>query len=355
MKFIYIDTNQYRHLFSQNKGFSEDIHQLICNLVDNSHAELLLPDQTDDEIERNRLNAWPDDHNRKQQNQIEKLRSDAKNIDDKYSQYSKAEFLSKEISAHADKLKKEASATSTNFTSKRSNGNKLLSELRSRAQKIQETSEIIERSKLRRDKKNPPFTDGLGDHLIWESVVDYLRTKSKPQLIFVGRDDKAWGKDSPNQWLVDEFKKRTSGSVTFIRQLSDIPGLTAKEAEKIRVAERENNKNIALEEFVSSSSFMSAGDNIQKILEFRDILDEGDIVRIYDAARTNSQIYQSFFTKDALKTLLSDENGFALPVLDDVDDFEWKIFIRRNAIELPRQSDEPEEKSLETILDELDW
>lgn len=355
MKFIYIDTNQYRHLFSQNKGFSEDIHQLICNLVDNSHAELLLPDQTNDEIERNRLNAWPNDHSKKQHNQIDKIRSEAKSIDDNFSQYSKSSHLSKEMRSHADKIERDTVTAVANFTASRSGGNKLLGELRDRAQIINESSEIVERAKLRRDKKNPPFTESLGDHLIWESILDYLCTKSRPQLIFVGRDDKAWGKEAPNQWLMNEFKKRTSGSVTFVRQLSDIPGLTAKEAEKIRVAERENNKSISMEEFVSSSSFMAAGDNIKKLLEFRDILDEGDIVRIFDAASTNSQIYQSFFTKDSLRTILSDENGFALPILDEVGDYEWKIFIARNAIELPRQSDQGPIDGVKAILDGIDW
>jgi len=43
MKYIFIDTNQYQHIFSENEGFSENIKEILVRLIDREHVRLLLP------------------------------------------------------------------------------------------------------------------------------------------------------------------------------------------------------------------------------------------------------------------------------------------------------------------------
>lgn len=79
MKYIYIDTNQYRHLFSSTEGFSEDIFRLLNLLLGQGKAKLLLPQQTSDEIERNRLRGWPESELKGYASKIEDLKKKLRN------------------------------------------------------------------------------------------------------------------------------------------------------------------------------------------------------------------------------------------------------------------------------------
>ena len=60
MKYIFIDSTQYRFLFSRSEGFSEKIYELLIKLIDRNRIRLLLPQQTKDEVERNRFREWPE-------------------------------------------------------------------------------------------------------------------------------------------------------------------------------------------------------------------------------------------------------------------------------------------------------
>ena len=58
MKYLFIDTNIYKYLFSDNTTFSDDVVVLVKKLIDNEKLILILPTQVIDEVERNHLESW---------------------------------------------------------------------------------------------------------------------------------------------------------------------------------------------------------------------------------------------------------------------------------------------------------
>jgi len=351
MKYLFIDSNQYYHLFSSDEGFSDEIHKLICELHDTDHVKLLVPQQTSEEVNRNKVRKWPESHEKKKKSRINTIRAKAEKLEAEYAEYAKTGGLVGDINKDADRLERRLGEELKQFTSKRSKANtKLASLLKDRAITIVETNSIYDAAVRRQKKGNPPYGETLGDHLIWESLIQHLEGEIRPELIFVSNDSTAWGKSSPDTWLVDEFKKRTNGSIIFVNRLSDIPGLTKEEVEKIREAEQKAIVSNRLSDFIHSASFVEAGENIRRLLKYKDALDESDLTLAFDAARTNHEIYQSFFTSGHLNELFRDgETEYAQAALESIDKSQWDDFVRKNNITLKRQIDEEEESN------EINW
>ena len=348
MKYLFIDSNQYYHLFSSDEGFSDEIHKLICELHDTDHVKLLVPQQTSEEVNRNKVRKWPDSHEKKKRSRINTIRVKAEKLKTEYAEYTKTNTLVDEINKDAIRLEKRLKDELKQFTSKRSKANtKLASLLKDRAITIAETDSIYNTAVRRQKKGNPPYGETLGDHLIWESLIHYLQVENRPELIFVSNDSTAWGKGTPDSWLVDEFKERTNGNITFVNRLSDIPGLTTEEVEKIREAEQKAIISNKLSDFIHSASFVEAGENIRKLLKYKDALDESDLILAFDAARTNHEIYQSFFTSSYINELFRDgDTEYTQAALESVDKSQWDDFVRKNNITLKRQIDEEVPKEI---------
>lgn len=56
MKYLFIDSNQYRHIFSANEQFSDEILDLLLKLNEKNKLKFIVPQQVKDEVERNRDN-----------------------------------------------------------------------------------------------------------------------------------------------------------------------------------------------------------------------------------------------------------------------------------------------------------
>jgi hypothetical protein len=180
----------------------------------------------------------------------------------------------------------------------------------------------------------------LGDALIWESLLAFLKSApKKSSLIFVARDQSAWGKDGFNPWLEKELKDDTNVSISLTSALADIDLLTKEEQKRLRDVEREELKNNAVSSFVNSRSFISAGLNCQGLVQYKDILTEDDYRKIIEASTSNLEIYQSFFTSGPLNTLCSGEGDFVIDYLEKISKEIWDKFTLMNGIHLKRQMD----------------
>lgn len=352
MKYFYIDTNQYRNLYSESRGFSDDVHELICKLVDEGHGILLMPQQTIDEIERNRLRAWPEKQVKLAQSEIDKLEKKANGVRDGYGEYESSRILAEDIDRHTEELRNSLAAKEAVFIDDSSSENQKMQTLYAKAETLQETDTIYNRANKRYSKGNPPHDTKIGDHLIWESILERLAGEDAPELIFVANDGNAWGKTKPDDWLVREFRDKTSGNVTFLKRLSDIPGLTTEEQLKIKEAEQRAIINNTIDDFAQSNDYSSAGTNAQRLLLYKSLYDESDYARIIDAARTNYSIRNSWFTPSPLRSLLEDpENeGYVLAPVESLDQGEWLKFERKFKTRLRRQHDEDDAS---TSLSEL--
>lgn len=339
MKYILIDSNQYRHLFSTHEGFSDTVYELLIKLADSGQVSLLLPQQIKDEVERNRYRGWPEAEVKNINAKIKSL----KDLIDKKSEdlagYKSYTTLKNEFESEISRLSKEAEKISTTFVSNRSKATQKLRKIFNKAISIPETDTIKITATTRFQKGNPPYNDNLGDALIWESAIDYLNNFKRSNLIFVTNDKHAWGETVFDPFLQNEYKMKVKGKVLYINKLSDIPDLTADEQEKIRAEELENSKRNAISDFINSQSFVDAGSNADRLLTYKELLGTNDYEEVLRSSLENHEIYQSFFTSIPLTELITGVNGYVVPEVEKIDSDLWKRFVKRFEISLKRQSD----------------
>lgn len=339
MKYILIDSNQYRHLFSPSEGFSDSICELLIKLIDSGQVKLILPQQIRDEVERNRYRGWPEAEIKNINTKMKTLNDLIDKKSEDLTAYRSYVPLKKEFESQISKLSRESERISKTFTSNRSKANQKLKKIFDRAEFIPETKDIRNSADLRFRKGNPPYNDNLGDSLIWESVIDYLKNFKRSNLIFVTNDKRAWGESVFDTFLQNEYKNKVRGKVLYNNKLSDIPDLTADEQEKIRAEELENSKRNAISDFVNSQSFIDAGSNTNKLLSYKELFSPMDYEEILRASLDNHEIYQSFFTAISLKGLVTGINGYVVSEVEKIDTDLWKRFSGRYEIDLKRQSD----------------
>ncbi|KKW20582.1 MAG: hypothetical protein UY64_C0043G0007 [Parcubacteria group bacterium GW2011_GWA1_51_12] len=343
MKYIFIDSNQYRHIYSASEGFSKEVYDLLLRLSDQEHIQLLIPKQTKDEVERNRWRGWPEAEEKDINTKIERIDREIQEFSKRYAEYKNSEKLLSEFTKKKNVLLKEKTKISKKFLSLKSKQNQKISNLFSRAKLLEETAEVLSRADHRSRKGNPPYEKAgkLGDALIWESLLEYLRPykADKPKLIFVSNDKPAWGDNFFDPWLQNEFKQLTGGKILYSKRLSDIPELTSEEQEKIRKEEEKNLKENAIADFIDSKSFMNAGGNAQRLLKYENLFSSSDYRKLIEGAIANHEIYQSFFTPIPLKQLVEGEGGFVKRELEDLPNEIWRKFEEKFTTGLLRQSD----------------
>ena len=141
MKYIFIDTNQYRHLFSKNEGFSDEIKILLDKLINQEHVKLLLPKQVRDEVERNRFENWYNDEIRGNNKDTEKIKSDIKTFEASLAIYpTQLQKIRKKLNKDLVISEKEAKNIKKRYRELKSKANQKLKKLFDEAEFIEENS-----------------------------------------------------------------------------------------------------------------------------------------------------------------------------------------------------------------------
>ncbi|OGY17226.1 MAG: hypothetical protein A2785_04390 [Candidatus Chisholmbacteria bacterium RIFCSPHIGHO2_01_FULL_49_18] len=344
MKYIFIDSNQYRHIFSLSEGFSDSVHDLLIRLIDSNHAKLLLPQQTREEVERNRYRQWPENEIKNIESKITNLKDLLEKREKDLGSFKVYKDLVEEVNSEINKLEKEKEKIISTFTNNRSKANQKLKKLFGKAVTIDETSKIRQLADIRFKKKNPPYGDNVGDSLIWESLLSFFENIRTVYLIFVANDKQAWGKYGFDRILQDKFKKQITGRrIKYINKLSDIPEITVEEQEKIKAEEQDNSKRNAVIDFVNSQSFIDAGEKANKLLLFKNLLTTDDYQDILRASLSNHEIYQSFFTAIPLSKLVIGDDDYVIKEIESIDAELWNRFAKKYEVSLKRQSDQQNE------------
>lgn len=343
MKYICIDSNIYRGLFSHSKDFRDDVRSLLEKLINNDKAKLLLPLQVRQEVERNRYSEWCHNDITRLEHEAEAKTKEIMEFQQKYGKYKESEALHKCLVREKSNIEAGKEAIEKRYLSNRSKENSILRHIFSKAEDVPESQTILEAAKLRFEKRNPPrdANEHMGDSIIWECLLAYFKVHSKQgdQLILVSNDTKAWGNDKLDLWLAKEWKDKTKRSVRLIHSLADISDLTKSEQAKIRQQEQEELKRNIIADFVSSNSFVAAGENANRLLSVKASLTKDDLAQIVDACLHNSQIYRSFFTRTPLAALLLDEGNTAILPADGIDDKLWEAFCSTYRLGLLRHKD----------------
>lgn len=342
MKYLFIDTNIYKYLFSDNTTFSDDVVELVKKLIDGEKLILILPTQVIDEVERNYLEFWYisecEDKEKKKDQYI-------KNIDEKIdglNEYPKLrKILEKEKEKYLKEHKKELKAIEKKYRdNKKSKAIKNFNELKGKSE-IVDSDLVLNDAIIRSQKKNPPYDKTkITDAVIWESIVDFFKKRNKKSVLYFLSDDGCYGKKGFNPFLlreVSKFKVR----LHYRKSISSLKDLLGSDIDKIIEQERQEQKKNAIQDFINSRSWMSAGSNFSDLLKFKDDLTLDDYKSIIRASTINNQIYRSFFVN--LAELIEDKNskGYTLPILEEIDDALWRAFKEKNLILINRRKDNP--------------
>jgi len=322
MKYIFIDANVYRNLFSDKEGFTDDIKNLLDRLIDEQHANLLMPVQVRDEVERNRAEKWFCEEVKEVSKSINSNKRRISRFEKSPHEEAKEELetTKKELEEDEEKFQK----IERRYRALDSKANQKLKGLLGKSMILPENEELIDRARLRIEKGNYPKDDKLGDALIWETLLDFLEgDKKNSTLVFVSNDKKAWGQQGFNPWLKQEFIERTGMEMFFTYHISDIKGATKEEQEKMRDLEREENKKIALFEYQNCYGYVEASRKMDNLIQYKDILTRDDYKVIIEEALEKSSIVNSYFTPYRVRMLLTDggnEDDELLGIIDFVDD-----------------------------------
>lgn len=352
MKYICIDSNIFRHLFSRSKDFSDEIESLLVRLIDNKKVGLLLPLQIKQEVERNRFGDWYKTDAGVFDSKVAEKDQEIASLEKKYSKYGEIEALVARLKNEKQPILKQKDEVREKYFSPQSPGNMFLQEVLRRATNIAETREIQILAWARKEKRNPPrdSEEHYGDDIIWESLLSYFHDKCQKgtdSLILVSNDSNAWGDGALNAWLEDEWRTVTGCDIVLVNTMADVDQLTKEEQDnkeeqdKIRKTELKELKHNALIDLVGSDSFVDAGINARNLLSFKDSLDGHDLEQVLKASTTNFQIMQSFFTRDPLSALVSGQGGMAVDAAEAIDDELWNRFCERYQIRLWRRKDVP--------------
>lgn len=346
MKYIFIDTNTYRHIFSDNEGFSDDIKNILTSLIENQHIKLLLPQQVKDEVERDRYEQWYLNENNTIEKKIEKNNKEIEVLKEKLNSHEKElHSICKRIEGDNKRLLKQKDTIRIRFRSTRSKANQKLKEIFSKAELIEETPEIIDCARLRLEKGNPPKDNKLGDALIWESLIHFLKKdKAKSDLIFIARDNNAWGKDGFNPWLKKDLQDTTNTKIIFTDALSDIEDLTKKEREQIKQTEKEEQKKNALSDFLGVYGYINASMKLERLLLYKEYLTQEDYIQIIREFLRNSSVINSYYTSWKVKAILSEDDTNY--VMDKIENIKKDVLEKLNQIydlNLKRKHDKNDE------------
>ena len=187
-----------------------------------------------EEVERNRFETWYANELKDNDKKIEKVQSEITVFETALGEFSvELKGVKRKLEEKLLTLRKEAVSIKKRYRGLKSKANKKLKKLFDEAEFIEETDEIVQRAWLRLDKGNPPNDNKLGDALIWESLLLYLKILPRSTMVFVARDGGAWGRDGFNPWLERELKQKTGVSISLTNVLSDIDGLTKAEENEI--------------------------------------------------------------------------------------------------------------------------
>lgn len=309
MKYIFIDTNLYRSLFT-NEEMKSKVLSVLEKISKNGYT-VLLPQQVIDEINRNRYSTsgWNEGNNTAKTKELKSIKTQLENA---LKSFPELTYAKKTIGQTEKKMKgieKELISNKKKMSSSR--GNKVLKTIVSIAKVIPDYPDLAQLVQLRAIKGNPPFdSDQNGkncDRYIWESIIKYFIESSvkKPSLQIFSDNNNDWCVDGAGEkkylihpFLKKEFAEKTKGGVVdCYTDLQQLPDMSVKEKEEIKKIETDTkeqnileniNQNVA-EKLRTSNSWGNTDKIIRAILPYIDQFPVSTISRILKASIENSE------------------------------------------------------------------
>ncbi len=281
MKHLFIDTNIYLKFYHFSK---DDLEQLkkLNHLIENNELQLYLPSQVIDEFNRNRDTKLADALNRISSLKID---SDFPLFCQNYEEYRELrETINKFNNTKQKLLVKVKSDIETDLLK----ADEVIKNLFDISKRIERTSELVEKAKLRFDFGNPPGKNkSYGDAIIWETLLNEVENDD---LYFI-TDDKDYFseviKENFNSFLLNEWKEKKEGKeIKFYKTLTDF---FASNFSDIKL-EIEYDKEQAIRELEKASSFYAARGALNRIHNYDSFLPK-QVIKIIKISLNNTQVY----------------------------------------------------------------
>jgi len=277
---VYIDAQRWLSIYDYSNDNHEQFNKL-ADLIDKGEINVYLPEQTYEEVLRNREN--------KIENALKKFKDlntpAIPNLCRGYDEY----HTLKEMINHMERLHKDfLRKIYEDINTKNLYADKVLQELFKKIKVIQRTQAIIEKAKIRYDVGNPPGKDkSYGDAINWEILLDNVPNNTDLFFISSDKDYKSVLNDEKlNQYLLDEWCTKKKSKIFFHTSLSDFFQLYLKDIE----LKTEQQKDELIEELGKSPNFYSTHSLISKLSQFSNWTDN-QVVKLLQFADRNSQVY----------------------------------------------------------------
>lgn len=301
-EYILLDTNMYYGFFV-DEDFEKTILPIFQKISSVGH-HFLMPQQIVDEINRNRYSSWAKYKNDSLIKSLESIKSYIEK--DEIKDLTNTSKLIKQINTKIDKLKKEDLKFYKTITS--SKAEKVIDSLLKISILIPDNIKVVEAVNLRKIKGNPPLDKNSGedkscDRFIWESVLNYFLENGirRPKLFLFTKNYADWciktneSKYLLNPFLVDEFKTKLNGYLTWSDDLKDLPKISEKDkkdVEKIEAELREREilekiQSVIADKFRTSNSWGNTDSIIVKIRPYIKKFDPNTISEILKASIEN--------------------------------------------------------------------
>jgi predicted nucleic acid-binding protein len=207
---VYIDAQRWLSIYE----FSSDNHEQfgkLNELIDNNEIKVFLPEQTYEEVLRNRENKIEN-----ALKQFNKLNIPAiPNLCKGYDEYETFKELINHLEIfHRDFLRK----IQEDINTKQLYADKILDELFIKINKIPRNQGLIEKAKIRFDIGNPPGKEkSYGDAINWETLLEAVPNGENIFFISSDKDYKSvLDEVKLNQYLNDEWNKTKESEIFFI-------------------------------------------------------------------------------------------------------------------------------------------
>ena len=246
---LYIDANIFLDFFHLTSTDIEELRKLIA-LIEEGKITLYLPEQTCEEISRNR-EAKISDALEKFKKDTDAFRVNFPAFTKSYGEFEEIRALLKDANKKHSSLYKKALEV---VESGELDADKLISDLIKVAEFSTTTPQIFDRAIKRFRKGNPPGKDKntVGDELNWETLKEVVPEGNDLYLVSKDRDYKsALGKGQVSSFLASEWRTDKNGEIHFYESLTDF---FQKKFPDIKLAADVKN-NILIEKLAKSGSF----------------------------------------------------------------------------------------------------
>ncbi|EGP5118038.1 PIN domain-containing protein [Enterococcus faecium] len=277
---VYIDSNIWLGLYH----FWQDDLKEFEKLKNSTEINLFLPQQTRDEVDRNRLAKINDARKKFEDGTIVNTNS----LPNLYKEFTektdKFNELSKEFNRFFNDWKKDVSAAVQN---RELRADVIINELFDKSINY-ETEKFYEKAVYRMNIGNPPGKNkSYGDAINWESLLDIIPEGENLYLITDDidyYDDKKT--ETVNSFLSEEWKAKKSSDLYMFNSLSSFFG---KHLTHIQLIEEER-KDLLVSSLRNSLSFNETHSLVNDLKIYQNSFSDHQVEKLVEAAVLNSQI-----------------------------------------------------------------